>query len=125
PTSPRGLQFLATITLVTAALVLLIACVNVTGLLMARAAARRRDVAIRVAIGAGRAHVVQAMLVETLLLVSAGAGVGLPLAFTLTKIPFEGPLSILAAITMDTRLLPYAGGVVFLMGLGCGGVRAL
>lgn len=123
--TPPRFQFLATITLVTAALVLLIACVNVTGLLMARAAAGRRDVAIRVAIGAGRAHVVQAMLVESLLLVSAGAAVGLPLAFTLTKIPFEGPLSILAAITMDTRLLPYAGALVFLMTLVCGVVPAL
>ena len=55
---------------------------------MVRAAQRSPEVAIRIALGAGRSRMVQAMLVEALLIVLAGAAVGLPLAFLLNRIPF-------------------------------------
>ena len=111
---------------ITGGLVLLIACVNVAGLLMARATERRREIAVRVAIGAGRARVMQAMLVESLLLVLTGGALGVVMALAINWAPFPSEMGALRnAMALDGRILPYAIPFVLLTTLVCGVLPAL
>ena len=111
--------------------VLLLACANLANLLLARATAREREFAVRLAIGAGRARIVRQLLTETLLLSAAGASVGLALAFLADRLllriylPADAASEFVISPIPDGRVLTFLIGIMFLTSLVFGLLPAL
>ena len=109
--------------------VLLIACANVASLLVARAASRQKEIAIRLAIGAGRFRIIRQLLVESLLLSFAGGILGLLLAMATDRaliafLPAD-TIDLKLSTTPDLRILLFATAVSVLTGLIFGLAPAL
>ena len=107
---------------------LLIACANIANLLLARASARRREIAVRTALGAGRWRIIRQLLTESLLLAVAGGAVGLAISFLFIKLLIAiGPANVprLDQVGLDARVLVFTMGVVGLVGLSFGLAPAL
>jgi predicted permease len=110
-------------------LVLLIACGNMASVLLSRAVMRRGELAVRLAIGAGRARIVRQLLTETVLIFMLGAGAGLLLsrgltALIISNLPNAGvPINL--SVSMDSRILIFTFGLSFVAALLCGLTPAL
>ncbi len=124
-----GRGVIGAIVLSLAGLVLLVACANIVGILMAQGESRRQEFAVRVAVGASRARLVRQLIVESLLLSLAAAGVGLLAALWLIRLmPALNPIPIFRVdfdFRVDSRVLIYTLAVALVTALSAGLVPSL
>ena len=123
-----ALAFFAMLVMVTA-IVVLIACANISSLLLARALTRSRELAIRMSLGGSRGRLVRQLLAESLLLALLGTGAGLLLNFWLTRLlsgfHIPTPLPIELIVQPDRMLLAYSVAIALMVTLATGLVPAL
>jgi putative ABC transport system permease protein len=109
-------------------LILLIACVNVANLLLARAAARQREIAVRMALGAARARLVRQLLTESTILAGFGGVLGIALAWAGIRLIVRldgGEIPRLAGTSVDGRVLLFSIALTLIAGIIVGLVPAL
>ncbi len=129
--SPLRDQFSNPLLVLTAivATVLLIACANVASLMIARATARQKEIAVRLALGASRGRIVSQLLVESIMLAIIGGALGVVFAMTIDRalIAFlpRGSSSLAISTTPDWRILAFSAAVSIVTGVLFGLVPAL
>jgi len=124
----RELRLTSILLLGVVGFVLLMCCGNVANLLLARTAARRRELAVRSAMGAGRRRVVRQLLTESLVLAlvggTAGAGVGLAILNAAPTLIPTGVLPVNVTLEFDGRVLAFCIATAFIVALAFGAAPA-
>jgi predicted permease len=125
---PARARVMLKVLLCSSSCVLLIACLNLANLLLARAMVRRRELAVRAALGAGRERLIRQVLTESLMLAIPGGILGLLLAhfalpLLVRLVPVTLPLAEVPAL--DVRVLLFAALITFATGIGFGVVPAM
>ena len=124
-----GIVQISMILMTVVGIVLLIACANIANLLLARASRRRREIAVRLALGANRIRLIRQLLTESTLLSLFGAGLGLLLANWLLSVLISAdlqlPLPVGDELTLDARVLTFTAVLAVATGLLFGLAPAL
>jgi predicted permease len=124
PAGDQLVLFIGVGLMVAVGLVLLIACANVASMLLARASARQREIAIRLAIGAGRWRLIRQLIIESLVLALAGAAAGILVSVWLTRLiatpNLPIPIPIVLDLRMDGRVLGFTLLLTTIAGLAAG-----
>ena len=124
-----------TVLMATVGLLLLLACANLAGLLLARGASRKHEMAVRACLGAARARLLRQTITESLLLSLLGCAVGIFLAyftahalirvFASGRFIMDAPVHLKALTNPDSHVLLFTGAIALLTGLLCGAVPAM
>jgi predicted permease len=111
------------------AVVLLIACANIAGLLIVRANAREREIGMRIALGAGRWRVIRQLVTESVVLAIGGGCLGFALTYGIRHLlpvfVTEGSSTVELDMAVDMRILLFTAGSCLVTGLACGLLPAL
>jgi predicted permease len=129
PSAGRTLPLAATAFLALVGLILVLSCLNVANLVLARGAARQKEMAIRAAMGARRPHLIRQVLTETILLALgggvAGALLGSWLCHSLESLRVLGDFPVRFGLTLDWRVFSYVTAIALVSGVIAGLVPAL
>ncbi len=129
PSAADSLPLIATVFLVLVGLVLMVACINVANLLLARSSSRQKEIAIRASMGATRIRLIRQMLTESVLLAVAGGASGALLGWwackALEQLRPLGDFPIRFGFTFDWRVFGYVAGIAAASGILAGLAPAL